>query len=297
MKQRLVHYLCSSVMYASDIELQSFNAVLVISELELGIREYLLRRNAKLALELVHPCMDELVSPPHASGPHIPHEKLVPFGILSANCPESECAALMKLHGFEYGEDYRIVPSPCRSCVRGASRASYHLSQRAFEICLMRAAHTSRYASFYSMLNRGLMEYASYRMAFAKARASECVKLHTEAEVPANIVAAVPPENKVTDCDPSTTDAILRQVENLRRAINIPHGYDNILSAHGAELKQHTESLQILANICTDLASTIGSQNQRIAILEKNTTRLEGALQGANNCLTRLTSKVYQDAD
>lgn len=162
-------------MRGSTPAVSSFNASLVESGRRLMIREYLVELNFAVlktdVLSFAHDLL-ELVQRDECC---VPHVKLVEYGVLAAKNASNNFLRLAQQFELVEGTDFDLLQVGEKQGGLGRPKKDYLLHPDAFEVCLMRAKNTRRYAHFYSLLRKTVAGYDKYQLALEQ-------KLRTDAE-------------------------------------------------------------------------------------------------------------------
>src|SRR6185295_19393113 len=89
----------------------------------------------------------------------VPHCYLVKYGVLSAANASAHALAMFSQYDMTAGADYVLSNVREQKGRGGHNKKDYLLHPDAFELCLMRAKNTRKFARFYSLLRKVITGY------------------------------------------------------------------------------------------------------------------------------------------
>ena len=142
---------------------EAFNARLVKAGVQISLRPYIKALNVAVFHQPIDGFADDLLDLVQRDECCIPHDCLMQYGVLAPSQSSFHVSRLLDQYGFVEGQDFR--PTSLKSQDARFTRKVYLFHPDAFEMCLIRAKHTRRYAMFYGQLRKSITAYDRYQLA------------------------------------------------------------------------------------------------------------------------------------
>ena len=144
------------------LEIEKFNNILVEEQHIINIIDYIKEINNlyyKIEIDFINEFI-ELVSKDKCC---IHHEKLKKYGILKLDKGTTDIKNIIKQYELIENIDYIIEHKSYASSSGCTHKINYYFHPRAFEICLIRAKNTKKYAKYYLLLSQCIRHYNNYQ--------------------------------------------------------------------------------------------------------------------------------------